>query len=406
MFLLGILFSFAHSEFNGRKSKAAFYSAILGFLAGVSVFALRMYDPRGMNLLLLAFNRKLIIFVAGTAVITAFFILITLFFNNKFLRIIDLLLSSVLIFASLMYLVPPVLQFTREFVYFGEAGISTNALLRALGFTIGIFVCLLLSLSAYEVHESLDTKFQRFTFLFCSVLFFTLEFSAASIAALQRLKIIPLTDTIFKIMIWRGENPNAFLFLQLTLALIMLVFVIFTHMKPLKIFPNKALLRKEKARLRDCRRWSLSLCFWGLTVIFILIVLHYYDTKPPAEVQPESYEISENIISIPLSQVSDGHLHKFSYVTPKGFDVRFLIVKKPAGTAYGVGLDACEICGIAGYYERGNEEVVCRRCDVVMNKNTIGFKGGCNPIPFNYEIKSSKIFIDVKELINHEGRFK
>ena len=102
MFLLGILFSFAHSEFNGRKSKAAFYSAILGFLAGISVFALRMYDPRGMNLLLLAFNRKLIIFVAGTAVITAFFILITLFFNNKFLRIIDLLLSSVLIFASLI----------------------------------------------------------------------------------------------------------------------------------------------------------------------------------------------------------------------------------------------------------------------------------------------------------------
>ena len=134
--------------------------------------------------------------------------------------------------------------------------------------------------------------------------------------------------------------------------------------------------------------------------------MHYYDTKPPAEVQPEPYEINNGIISIELTKVSDGHLHKFSYVTPNKFDVRFLVVKKPAGTAYGVGLDACDICGIAGYYERGNDEVVCKRCDVVMNKNTIGFKGGCNPVPFEYEIKNGKIFIDVKELEKHETRFK
>ena len=53
-----------------------------------------------------------------------------------------------------------------------------------------------------------------------------------------------------------------------------------------------------------------------------------------------------------------------------------------------------------------DEEVICRRCDVVMNKNTIGFKGGCNPIPFNYEVRAGKIFIDVKELEAHEKRFK
>ena len=41
-----------------------------------------------------------------------------------------------------------------------------------------------------------------------------------------------------------------------------------------------------------------------------------------------------------------------------------------------------------------------------MNKNTIGFKGGCNPVPFEYEVKSGKIFIDVRELEKHERRFK
>ncbi len=390
--MFGMVFSFA-----GSNKKLVRLFTLLGFLAGCVVFGLRVYDPRGMNLALIAFNRRLVVAVAVIALLAVIAV---------FLSRVSLYALSSLIFVSLIYLVPPVLQYTREFVYFGEAGISTNAMLRALGFTLGIFVCLLLALSSCEVHKSLNTEWEQKIFMLSSVVIFALEFSASSVAALQRLKLIPLTSTVFQIMIWRGENPNAFLFAQLFLALIMLVFVIKTHQKPSGEFANKALLRKEKARLRDCRRWSWGLFFWGAAAIFIVIVLHYYDTKPPAEVQPEPYEISQDgIISIELAKVSDGHLHKFSYVTPNKFDVRFLIVKKPAGTAYGVGLDACDICGPAGYYERG-DEVVCRRCDVVMNKNTIGFKGGCNPVPFEYEVRGRKIFIDVRELEKHERRFK
>ena len=393
--MLGIIFSFADSN-----KKLVKLSALLGFLAGCAVFGLRVYDPRGMNLALIAFNRRLVIAIAVLALLAVIAI---------FISRVNLYALSLLILVSLIYLVPPVLQYTREFIYFGEAGISTNAMLRALGFTLGIFVCLLLALSSCKVHKSLNTERERKIFLLLSVFIFALEFCVSSVAALQRLKLIPLSSTVFQVMIWRGENPNAFLFAQLILGLIMLVFVIRTHLKPSDSteFANKALLRKEKARLRDCRRWSWSLFFWGVTALFIVTALHYYDTKPPAEIQPEPYEISQDgIISIELAKVSDGHLHKFSYVTPNKFDVRFLIVKKPSGTAYGVGLDACDICGIAGYYERGDEEVICRRCDVVMNKNTIGFKGGCNPVPFEYEVRSGKIFIDVRELEKHERRFK
>ena len=41
-----------------------------------------------------------------------------------------------------------------------------------------------------------------------------------------------------------------------------------------------------------------------------------------------------------------------------------------------------------------------------MNKNTIGFHGGCNPIPFPYEIRESNIFINVKDLEANEKRFR
>ena len=394
--MLGIIFSFVKSK------KAASFFTILGIIAGCFVFGLRLSNPKGMNLILMTFNRKLVVTIAALAIVAVLSTLLAMLIKNRLMRLMNLSSLLLLILASFIYLVPPILQYTREFVYFGEAGISTNAMLRALGFTLGIIVCLLLTLSAYKVHNALNTNL----FLLASLVFYSLEYMAGAIAALQRLKLIPLTPTVFNIMIWRGENPNAFLFAQLLMALIMLAFVIKTHISPDKEFPNKALLRKEKARLRDCRRWSWSLAFCGAMAIFIVIVLHYYDTKPPAEIQPEPYEISDGIISIELAKVSDGHLHKFSYVTPNKYDVRFLVVKKPAGSAYGVGLDACDICGIAGYYERGNDEVVCRRCDVVMNKNTIGFKGGCNPVPFEYEIRSGKIFINVKALEAEEKRFK
>ena len=117
----------------------------------------------------------------------------------------------------------------------------------------------------------------------------------------------------------------------------------------------------------------------------------------------EEYQISGNRIFIPLEQVSDGHLHRFSWTTPKGKTVRFIIVQKK-GMNFGIGFDACEVCGNVGYYERKNE-VVCNRCDVVMNKNTIGLKGGCNPIPLESYIEEGGIVILTENLERESSRF-
>lgn len=45
-----------------------------------------------------------------------------------------------------------------------------------------------------------------------------------------------------------------------------------------------------------------------------------------------------------------------------GHDIRFIVVKKPNSTVYGVGLDACQICGVAGYYAKRKNDIVCKRC--------------------------------------------
>ena len=95
---------------------------------------------------------------------------------------------------------------------------------------------------------------------------------------------------------------------------------------------------------------------------------------------------------------------RYAYKSQNGINMRFIIIKKSIGS-YGVGLDACEICGPSGYFMRSNE-VVCKLCDVVMNKGTIGFKGGCNPIPFAYVVHDKKIKIDPRTLDELDYVFK
>ena len=120
---------------------------------------------------------------------------------------------------------------------------------------------------------------------------------------------------------------------------------------------------------------------------------------------PETYTVDGDRILISTEAVNDGHLHRFEYTTERNVTIRWIVVKKPNSATYGVGFDACEVCGNAGYYERGSQ-VVCKRCDVVMNINTIGFKGGCNPIPLAYEVGDGNLVFRLEDLLSGEKEFR
>ncbi len=170
---------------------------------------------------------------------------------------------------------------------------------------------------------------------------------------------------------------------------------------------NPAQHRKLKANCRHNRRAAVTALCCFVICLLTMTALDAYVNREVTLSAPETYQISEDgsEIRIALEQVNDGTLHRFEYVTDNKVDVRWIIIKKPNGGAYGIGLDACEVCGSAGYYQRG-EQVVCKRCDVVMNINTIGFKGGCNPIPMDYEIADGYIIFQVDTLIAAEKEFK
>jgi uncharacterized membrane protein len=109
-------------------------------------------------------------------------------------------------------------------------------------------------------------------------------------------------------------------------------------------------------------------------------------------------------ITIPIESLNDGHLHRFAYISSENIEVRFIVIKKNE-SAWGVGLDACDICGATGYYER-DDDVICKLCDVVMNKSTIGFKGGCNPVPLAFTIRDGAMVVKAADLEAEQKRFR
>ena len=55
---------------------------------------------------------------------------------------------------------------------------------------------------------------------------------------------------------------------------------------------------------------------------------------------------------------------------------------------------------------RDDFQVICKLCDVQMNKATIGTRGGCNPIPIEYSIADGKLKVPQAELEKHAKIFQ
>ena len=159
---------------------------------------------------------------------------------------------------------------------------------------------------------------------------------------------------------------------------------------------NEAIGRKHKA----FRRRAVASAVWSLVAMIgvtLTLTVGVAATQQTITLSPpEAYSLKDGVATIPFSQVEDGHLHRFEYKAKDGTVMRFIIIKKNGG-AYGIGLDACENCGDAGYYEKDGK-IICKKCEVAINLATIGFKGGCNPIPFPYKTGNGKITIQTTDL--------
>jgi len=154
--------------------------------------------------------------------------------------------------------------------------------------------------------------------------------------------------------------------------------------------------RLIEAQNRRQRRWTMSAAAACLVVILALTADFIYAQVNAAPPPARAIAALNNEVRIPVNEVSDGRMHLFT-VDAGGQSLRFMVIKKPNG--YGTALDACRICGAAGYRQDG-QNVICRHCASAIYVPTIGEAGGCNPIGVPSHLDGADLVLDVAALVH------
>jgi FTR1 family protein len=189
---------------------------------------------------------------------------------------------------------------------------------------------------------------------------------------------------------------NQVFFYVIVIALTIFL-IMFRRPKPVIEVPdgNPAEKRKALYQARRERLWTLSGAALGMVVIIGLSAQYIYSINAGELSPPEIIFSQGEEVRIPVSRVEDGNLHRFAYRVDDQL-VRFIIIKLKSGDM-GVALDACAICGGAGYFQVG-QDVICKNCTAAINPVSIGDSGGCNPIPVRAQTENSEIIVSAEDL--------
>jgi len=160
---------------------------------------------------------------------------------------------------------------------------------------------------------------------------------------------------------------------------------------------NPAERRMREWEFRRQRRWSFAAAVLCVLVVVSLAAEFAYSRAMAAPVPAKMLSAVNDQVRIPLSELNDSSLH-FYMVDTGVTTLRFLVIHQTNGD-YAVALDACQICGWAGYRQEG-QNVICRNCGATIYIPSIGEKGGCNPIPVKSTVQDGEVIVDLSAFGN------
>lgn len=302
--------------------------------------------------------------------------------------------AALCIALSVFYALPDVILQLTAFVEPGESPFTSDMLLRALGFLLGIGASIIVAAICRTMRSTAGQS--AFTFATAVVVALTAIQHLTAILQIAQGGMVMLHGTVFRMLVWLINHASWLIQAQAWVFAVPAIASIVAGMRMPSHGVDAALDRKHRA----FRRHAIAAAVWSLIamigVSFALTVGVAATRQTVTLSPPEQYSLKSGVATITVAQVADGHLHRFQYKAKDGTVMRFIIIKKNGG-AYGVGLDACENCGDAGYYEKDGK-IICKKCDVAINLATIGFKGGCNPVPLPYQAGGGKITIQTADL--------
>ena len=401
--ILSILFASFRLESQTKKRITLFVSLSLGLLLSVYSVIIRRI-PNYINRT--RFGFWCMVPVVCSLVLLAIFSLFSKNLRQKNSSLYETLYGIILGFhttSSIFYYLPLLITGTSKFVNYGESPVSSLVLFRIIGYVLGLLVVILTDFTIYKTFYFLSRINLKIATVLSTFVFSITQFSVIALR-LYKQKILPKNAVVFAGIAFIENNTSLFIYAMLLFVSAVPILLWLKNIKITESYANKAELRKLKALKRNNRRWAKAgLCFILISFVSLSILRDYVDREVPLS-PPENYVIQNGMAIIELETLEDEKLHRYKYVSNEKIEMRFIAIKKSEGS-YGVGLDACDICGPSGYFERGGE-VICKLCDVVMNKATIGFPGGCNPVPLSYILHDGAIKIKCEDLESEAHRFR
>jgi high-affinity iron transporter len=271
--------------------------------------------------------------------------------------------------------------------------LNSTELMSFLGTLLGVLAAI--AFGVMFVKGSVRINLQKFFRVTTAILFLVaLQLVVAGLHELSESGVIASSKREMAII---GPIVRNDLFFFVTIVALAALMVLFDakRREPVPESASAAARRKAAWTARKERLWMASV--YGFSFLFIaLVTAEFIYAKSVSALSPAT-EVSfvNGEVKIPLTQVSDGDLHRFQ-AQENGIPIRFWLYQKPDGQVATV-FDACEICGAVGFYKSGNG-VVCKNCAAPINPQSVGSKGGCNPVPLKAAQTADAVIIQEADI--------
>jgi high-affinity iron transporter len=299
---------------------------------------------------------------------------------------------SVFLFVFLMVLREGV----ETVLILSAVSLNSTELLSFLGTLVG--VALSIVFGVMFVKGSVRINLQRFFRVTTVILFFVAgQLLVSGLHELSENGVLPSGRREMALIGPIVRNDVFFFVTILALAALMILFDLRRRVPATEGASSRAAQRKAEWSAYRERLWATAV--YASSFIFIVLITAQFIYAKTTTSLPPATEISfvNGSIQIPLADMSDGDLHRYSAVVD-GKTVRFLLFKRPDGKVVSV-YDACSICGPVGFQKSG-QMVVCKNCSAPVNPQSVGEPGGCNPIPLKSSASGNAIVIAQSDLIH------
>jgi high-affinity iron transporter len=257
------------------------------------------------------------------------------------------------------------------------AGVTLNSseLMSFLGTLLGVLAAI--AFGVMFVKGTVRINLQKFFKVTTAILFLVaLQLVVAGLHELSESGVIPSSKTEMSVVGPIVSNEWFFFVTIIALAALMILFDA-RRRQPVAEFASPAERRKAIWSARKERLWMASVYVFSFIFISMVTAEFVYAKSANALSPATEVKFDNGELRIPLSQVSDGDLHRYQ-AKENGIEVRFFLYQKPDGKIATV-FDACEICGAVGFFKSGNG-VICKNCAAPINPQSVGTAGGCNPL--------------------------